>query len=144
MSTSIPAEAALPSCERSRKAMRYCTREPVKCRPEAELDEKKKKKRTYQNADERTEDEIEPAQEDLLLRGANHIAHELLVRRVLVDFLLGVTNVTFEEVAVLLDGGADVALLFGGAHRSLSKGSFGGERSRTDTNNLFLARLRSP
>ena len=122
--------------------MRYCTREPVKCRPEAELDEKEKK-RTYQNADERTEDEIEPAQEDLLLRRANHIAHELLVRRMLVNFLFGVTNVTFEEVAVLLDGGADVALLFG-AHRSLSKGSFGGERSRTDTNNLFLARLRSP
>ena len=104
----------------------------------------KRKKRNYQNADERTKNEVEPAQEDLLLCRIDHIAHELLVGRVLVDFLLGVTNVTFEEVAVLLDGGADVALLFGGAHRSLSRGSFVGERSRTDTNNLFLARLRSP
>lgn len=103
----------------------------------------KRGKRNYQDADERTEDEIEPTQEDLLLRRADHIAHELLVGRVLVDFLLGVTNVTFEEVAVLLDGGADVALLFGGAHRSLSKGSFGGE-SGADTSALVLATIAEP
>lgn len=62
----------------------------------------KTKKRNYQNAYERTEDEVEPAQEDLLLCRVYNIAQELLVGRVLVDLLLGVSNVTFEDVARLL------------------------------------------